>query len=226
MNRTVLLVDDEPNIVTLVQFPLEREGFRVVTAGNGIEALDVFRSQTPDLVILDLMLPHLSGLEVLRQMRQESNVPVIMLTARKEEVDRIVGLEMGADDYVVKPFSVRELVARIKAILRRHGSTANPEVLSLHGLTVQVPQRSVTFRGEPRHVTRKEFEILTLLVSNPGRVFTREQLLSEVWGYEVSDDTRTVNVHIKNLREKLQEAGDLIETVRGVGYRFKGHTAS
>ncbi len=226
MNRTILVVDDEPNILTLVQFPLEREGYHVLTALNGMDALELFRTQTPDLVVLDLMLPSLSGLEVLRQLRQESNVPVMMLTARKEEVDRIVGLEMGADDYVVKPFSVRELVARIKAILRRNTPSASADVLSMHGLTVEVPQHLVSYRGEPRHITRKEFEILTLLLSNPGRVFTRQQLLTEVWGYEIADDTRTVNVHIKNLREKLKEAGDLIETVRGVGYRFKGHGTS
>lgn len=226
VNRTILVVDDEPNILTLVQFPLEREGYHVLTALNGMEALELFRTQTPDLVVLDLMLPSLSGLEVLRQLRQESNVPVMMLTARKEEVDRIVGLEMGADDYVVKPFSVRELVARIKAILRRNTPSASSDVLSMHGLTVEVPQHLVSYRGEPRHITRKEFEILTLLLSNPGRVFTRQQLLTEVWGYEIADDTRTVNVHIKNLREKLKEAGDLIETVRGVGYRFKGHGTS
>jgi DNA-binding response OmpR family regulator len=221
MSRTILVVDDEPAILVLIRHNLEHEGFRVLTAEDGATALSVVTDQHPDLIVLDLMLPGIPGLEVLRQIRALSVVPVIVLTARKEEVDRVVGLEMGADDYVTKPFSVRELIARIKAMFRRQDlGAATPEIV-LHGLSVNMENRIVHIEGRSVNLTTTEFEILALLAQHPGRVFSRQELLRQVWGYGDLGDTRTVNVHIKNLREKLGEAQSLVETVRGIGYRIR-----
>lgn len=221
MGRTVLVVDDEPAIVVLIQHSLEHEGFRVLIAEDGITAVERVREERPDLVVLDLMLPGIPGLDVLRQIRLLSTIPVILLTARKEEVDRVVGLEMGADDYVTKPFSVRELVARIKAMFRRQEiRSVSPEIL-LHGLSLNMERRTVSYEGQRVNLTTTEFEILALLVQSPGRVYTRQDMLRQVWGYGEMGDARTVNVHIKNLREKLGTAQTLIETVRGVGYRMR-----
>ena len=222
---TILVVDDEPAIRELVRFTLERDGFRIATANEGWEALSVAKAERPDLVILDLMLPGLSGEEVCRALRAEMDVPVLMLTARKEESDRVMGLELGADDYVTKPFSPRELAARVRAILRRAGSSRAGSVAAPEEpLVVDVERRRVTLDGNPVELTYTEFELLSTLKAHPGRVFSREELLSRVWGQEFFGDSRTVDVHIRHLREKLAEDPvhpRFIETVRGVGYRFR-----
>jgi two-component system alkaline phosphatase synthesis response regulator PhoP len=223
--ETVLVVDDEPAIRELVRFALEREGFQVEMAADGWEGLNLARTQKPDLVVLDLMLPGLSGEEVCRALRAETDIPVLMLTARKEESDRIAGLELGADDYVTKPFSPRELTARVRAILRRTrgrdgASPAAPEA----GLVIDLERRRVTLDGRPVELTYTEFELIRTLKGHPGRVFSREVLLSRVWGQDYFGDTRTVDVHIRHLREKLGEdpaQPRFIETVRGVGYRYR-----
>jgi two-component system alkaline phosphatase synthesis response regulator PhoP len=220
----ILVVDDEPAIRELVRFTLEREGFHVIGAGDGWEALNVARAEHPDLVVLDLMLPGLSGEEVCRALRAEMDVPVLMLTARKEESDRVHGLELGADDYVTKPFSPRELAARVRAILRRTRGHGKPDRVADEPLVVDVERRRVTVDGQPVELTYTEFELLRTLKAHPGRVFSREDLLSRVWGQDFYGDTRTVDVHIRHLREKLNEdpaRPRFIETVRGVGYRFR-----
>ncbi|PSR21850.1 MAG: DNA-binding response regulator [Sulfobacillus acidophilus] len=221
MQRTILVVDDEPSILTLIRHRLEHDGLRVLTAGDGLSALQRISADTPDLLVLDLMLPGMPGLEVLRTMRQFSAIPVILLSARNDEVDRVVGLEMGADDYVTKPFSVRELAARVKAVFRRQELRNETGRLVVHEVSVNLAERSVSVQGQVVALTTTEFEILTLLMRNPGRVFSREELFRQVWNYEVAADTRTINVHIKNLRGKLQAEASLIETVRGVGYRIR-----
>jgi two-component system alkaline phosphatase synthesis response regulator PhoP len=220
----ILVVDDEPAIQELVRFTLEREGFRVTGASDGWEALLVARRERPDLVVLDLMLPGLSGEEVCRALRAEMDVPVLMLTARKEESDRVHGLELGADDYVTKPFSPRELAARVRAILRRTRGRDPVTPSPADALLVDVERRRVTVDGQPVELTYTEFELLRTLKAHPGRVFGREELLSRVWGQDFYGDTRTVDVHIRHLREKLNEDPThprFIETVRGVGYRFR-----
>jgi len=224
MSKRVLVVDDELKIVRLVRAYLERAGFTVVTAHEGQEALAVFRSQRPHLVILDLMLPGMDGLDVCRAIRRSSDVPIIMLTARDEEVDRLIGLELGADDYIVKPFSPREVVARVRAVLRRtEGQPLEPEVIIAGDVTLDLPHRTVQVRGRPVELTATEFELLTILARHPGQVFTRMQLLDLVQGQAYEGYERTIDVHVKNLRRKL---GDdprnprYIVTVRGVGYKF------
>lgn len=222
MSRTILVVDDEPAILTLIEHRLTHEGFRVITAENGHVAWQRITESKPDLIILDLMLPGTPGLELLRQIRGQFQIPVILLTARKEEVDRVVGLEMGADDYVTKPFSVRELAARVKAMFRRQSveSVASPEI-QIHGIAINQEQRWVTVGGQAISLTATEFEILVLLAQHPGRVFSRDEIFRHVWGYDVAGDTRTVNVHVKNLRTKLMEQQDAVETIRGIGYRVR-----
>lgn len=225
MPTKILVVDDETAIVELVQYNLEREGFQVVTAVDGRAALTKARQEEPDLIVLDVMLPEVSGLDVCRTLRRMTDVPIILLTARKDEVDRVLGLELGADDYVTKPFSPRELVARIKAILRRTGRPRDQEAPGGNdGLVVDPARRRVHVDGREIDLTYTEFELLHLLARHPGLAFTRDQLLAEVWGEDYFGDTRTVDVHIRHLREKLDD--DLaqprfIETVRGVGYRFR-----
>jgi two-component system alkaline phosphatase synthesis response regulator PhoP len=223
MAETVLVVDDEPAIQELVRFTLERDGFQVAVAGDGWEGLNQARALHPDLVVLDLMLPGLDGMALCRALRAEMDVAVLMLTARKEESDRVAGLELGADDYVTKPFSPRELAARVRAILRRargpSAPPAAPEVLS-----IDADRRRVILRGETIELTYTEFELLRTLYEAPGRVFSREELLSRVWGDDFYGDSRTVDVHVRHLREKLHEDStkpQFIETVRGVGYRFR-----
>jgi len=224
--QRVLVVDDEPSIVELVQYNLEREGFLVMVEGDGIQALARARTDAPDLIVLDVMLPAMSGLDVCRSLRQFTDVPIILLTARKDEVDRVLGLELGADDYVTKPFSPRELVARIKAILRR---TAKPREsqdgqVSVHGLVINAERRNVSLDGREVSLTFTEFELLHIMARHPGRAFTRDELLARVWGEDFFGDARTVDVHIRHLREKLEEGTApprFIETVRGVGYRFR-----
>ncbi len=224
----ILVVDDEEHIVELVELYLGKDGYEVATALDGASAIEKFGLENPDLVILDIMLPGTDGLDVLRWIMKASTVPVIMLTARESEVDKVVGLELGADDYLTKPFSPRELVARVKAVLRRSRPTEeeNEAVISRGGLTVDVKRRRVEVeeKGEVE-LTAKEFDLLYILAANPGIVLKRDRLMEKVWGYEYVSDTRTVDVYIRHLREKLGDDADnprFIETVRGVGYRFKG----
>ncbi len=227
--ETILIVDDEPTIVEVVELYLRREGFVVQTAADGNAALAAVERRRPDLVVLDLMLPGLGGLEVTRRIRAGGALPIIMLTARGEETDRVVGLELGADDYVTKPFSPRELVARVKAVLRRAqpAQAAPPadEVLALGGLRLDPAARSVTLDGRALNLTAREFDLLTFLMRNPGRVFTREQLLDQVWGFTFASDLSTVTVHVRRLREKIERDPTnptLLQTVWGVGYKLSG----
>jgi DNA-binding response OmpR family regulator len=229
-SETILIVDDEPTIVEVVELYLRREGFEVQTAADGPAALAALERRRPDLIVLDLMLPGLSGLELTKRIRADSPLPIIMLTARSEETDRVVGLELGADDYVTKPFSPRELVARVKAVLRRSQAAAPApaqappsDVLSVAGLRLDLAARSVTLEGRPLNLTVREFELLAFLMRNPGRVFTREQLLDQVWGYTFASDLSTVTVHVRRLREKIEAdptTPTLLQTVWGVGYKL------
>lgn len=221
----ILLVDDDPNIRQLVNLYLEKEGFEVAMAARGDDALKMFRESPPNLILLDVMLPGMDGWQVCREVRKVSNIPIIMLTAKDETFDKVLGLELGADDYVVKPFEMKELVARIKAVSRRFQSADAPDrELVFPGLTVNINQYSVKFMGRELEMPPKELELLYFLASHPGMVFTREQLLEQVWGYDYFGDSRTVDVHVKRLREKLGEGeklGWLIKTVWGVGYKFE-----
>jgi DNA-binding response OmpR family regulator len=222
----ILLVDDEQSVQTLLAYPLREEGYEVVSALDGQEALDRFAEQRFDLVILDVMLPKLDGVEVCRRLRTRSQVPIIMLTAKGGEGDKVVGLEVGADDYITKPFSMREFRSRVKAALRRSDMRNRPggeEPLESGELRIDFDRRSAAIRGEPVELTYVEFEILAALVRAPGRVHTREMLLEHVWGESIYRDPRTVDVHIRHLREKLEadsSAPEYLLTVRGVGYRF------
>jgi two-component system alkaline phosphatase synthesis response regulator PhoP len=222
----ILVVDDEPSIVRLVKSYLETEGYQVLTASDGATGLKSALTNKPDLVVLDIMLPGMDGLEVLSRLREESNVYVILLTARTEEVDKVVGLSVGADDYVSKPFSPRELTARVKAALRRiqketgTGTGSEPVVLSFQRVQIDMGARRVIVDGKPVDLTAIEFDLLVALAENRGRVMTRQQLLEKVWGYNYFGDTRVVDVHLGHVRQKL--GGDApIATVRGVGYRFE-----
>jgi two-component system alkaline phosphatase synthesis response regulator PhoP len=225
----VLVVDDEEAIVRLVSYNLEREGFKTVAAYDGQSALDQVRRYSPDLVVLDIMLPSIDGMEVCRRLRQENiRVPVIMLTARDTEIDKVLGLELGADDYVTKPFSPRELVARVKAILRRlerqETTVRESSQMMLNELFIDLECHEVRMRGEVLSLTPKEFELLWFLMRNVGRVLTRDRLLDQVWDYDFAGDTRIVDVHISRLREKVEidpKNPAYIETVRGVGYRLR-----
>ena len=229
----ILLVDDDPNISHLVRLYLEKEGFGVTECDRGDTAIDTFRSCNPALVLLDVMLPGKDGLEVLKEIRMTSKVPVIMLTAKGETFDKVLGLELGADDYITKPFENKELVARVKAVLRRAPGEAEPassaakpekdDTLRFPGLTVSLASYEVTYEGKPVEMPPKELEVLYYLASHPNMVFTRDQLLEQVWGYNFFGDSRTVDVHIKRLREKLPECekyGWEIHTVWRVGYKF------
>jgi DNA-binding response OmpR family regulator len=221
---TVLVVDDEPIVREVVVGYLHREGYRTLEAADGHHARELLERDPPDLVVLDLMLPGVDGLELCRWIRGRSNLPVIMLTARGEEADRIVGLELGADDYVTKPFSPRELTARVRTVLRRSSSpTLSDARLSVGALEIDASTREVTKAGEPVRLTAREFDLLWFLASHPRRVFSRSQLMDRVWGYEAALDTGTVTVHVRRLREKIEDDPSrprLLETVWGVGYRF------
>jgi two-component system response regulator RegX3 len=226
--RTVLLVEDEESITAPLSEALSREGFETVIAGTAAEALELAGSRSPDLVLLDLGLPDGSGLDVCRELRSRSTVPIIMVTARGEETDRIVGLEVGADDYVVKPFSAREVVARIRAVLRRTAApppTPLGEVVELGDVRIDRARRSATLAGEQLELARKEFDLLQLLVDNAGTVVKRERLIDEVWDTNWFGSTKTLDVHVSALRKKLSDDPSTpryIHTVRGVGFRFAG----
>jgi DNA-binding response OmpR family regulator len=222
MSELILVVDDEPKIIRLARDYLEKNGYRVLTAGDGQSALNMARREKPDLIVLDLMLPQLDGREVCKILRRDSDVPIIMLTALAEEVDQVTGLEIGADDYVTKPFSPRALVARVRALLRRsRGGIKAPSIIRAGGLEVDPEKYSVAFNGSPVKLTPNEFKLLQLLASRPGQTLTREQLLDDLHGFASSFD-RSVDSHVKNLRKKLETASgqSMIETVYGIGYRF------
>lgn len=228
----ILLVDDEANLRHTLGYALRQDGYDVLDAEDGERGLAVFRSSRPDAVILDLMLPGLDGIEVCRRIRRESDVPILMLTARDTEVDRVVGLEIGADDYLGKPFSTRELIARIRALVRRSRRAPPVQdtgVLRSGALEVDVARRRAVREGAEMRLTAKEFDLLVLLMSNPGIVLTRDRIIAAVWGQEYGGETRTVDTHVKTLRETLGESADSprwIETVRGVGYRFRERSPS
>ena len=221
----ILLVDDDPNIRQLVNLYLPKDGFEVMMADRGDEALKMFKASPPNLILLDIMLPGMDGWQVCREVRKISNIPIIMLTAKDETFDKVLGLELGADDYVAKPFDMKELVARIKAVTRRFQAADAPEKeLVFPGLTININQYTVMYMGKELEMPPKELELLYFLASHPGMVFTREQLLEQVWGYDYFGDSRTVDVHVKRLREKLTEGEKLgwqIKTVWGVGYKFE-----
>jgi len=220
----VLVVDDEPDLLELVRINLAQSGYTVETAASGSDALTALRRAPPDVMILDLMLPDLSGTELCARVRADQRLaalPIIMLTAKSEEIDRVVGLELGADDYVTKPFSPRELALRVRAVLRRRAPTGEEARVLEHGaLRVDPDSHRASVDGREITLTAKEFQLLVALMGRPGRVMTRERLLDEVWGSDITVTSRTIDTHLKRLREKLGRAGDLIETVRGVGYRF------
>jgi DNA-binding response OmpR family regulator len=223
MSALILVVDDEPKIVRLARDYLEKNSFRVVIAGDGPSALAMARRVHPDLIVLDLLLPGMDGREVCRILRAESDVPIIMLTALSEESDQIVGLEIGADDYIVKPFSPRALVARVRALLRRaQGEVRAPAVIRVGGLEVDTTRHTAALDGKSLHLTPSEFDLLVLLARRPGQTLTRQQLLDDLYGGAASSVDRSVDSHIKNLRRKLESASEAryIETVYGVGYRF------
>ncbi|MBI5699971.1 response regulator [Candidatus Saganbacteria bacterium] len=221
----LLIIEDEKDIVQALEYNLKKEGFAVSKAYDGLQGLKLARELSPDLIILDLMLPGLDGLELCRTIKREpptENIPVIMLTAKGSETDKVVGLEVGADDYITKPFSMRELIARVRAVLKRYGKKSKivQARLKFTDLTIDAEKHEVLASGKPVDLTAKEFSLLQFLAENQGRVFSRERLLDQVWGIEASIETRTVDVHIRRLREKLGKAGKRLITLRGVGYKF------
>ncbi len=226
MAAKILVADDEPNIIKLLRMYLREEGYEIVTARDGRDAIERFRAEAPDLVLLDLMMPEIGGFEVCTEIRKTSDVPVIMLTARSDDVDKIVGLEMGADDYITKPFNPREVVARVKANLRRRDwdrtaeSDAQPGPVTVDDLTLDPSSRDVVVAGERVRMRQREFDLLEAFMRHPNVVLDRERLLSLVWGEDFYGDARTIDVHVAWLREKLKQASPKIETVWGVGYKF------
>jgi DNA-binding response OmpR family regulator len=223
---TILLVEDEPTLSETLRYNLEREGYGVLVAADGVHGLELARREQPDLLILDIMLPRLDGFSVCRILRQESDIPILMLTARQDEVDRIAGLELGADDYVAKPFSLGELLARVRAVMRRseRQPAASREVLDAGGLRVDTGSHRAWREGVELTLSQKEFDLLTCLIRNRGMALSRDVLLERVWGYDFLGDSRTVDVHIRWLREKVESDPGrpmYIQTVRGVGYRFE-----
>lgn len=228
MTGTILIVDDESSIRELVKFNLQKEGYSIIETDNGLSAVTMAKTDKPDLIVLDLMLPGMDGLEVCRTLKGQQSttaIPIVMLTAKDEEIDKIIGLELGADDYLTKPFSPRELVARVKAVLRRsHKESVLEGELVVGGLRLNFSRYEAFLGKDKVELTPKEYELLKLFATNIGKVFTREQLLEKVWGYEYFGDTRTVDVHVRHLRAKLDKEPDFaeaIETVRGVGYRLR-----
>ena len=223
MPKTILIVEDESNIRELLRMYLEQEGYTVESAQNGSEGLRTFKRVHPDLVLLDLMMPVMDGNQMIRELRTFSKTPVIMLTAKGEMMDKVAGLELGADDYITKPFEMREVMARVKAVLRRFEDDNEPKRLEFDNLTIDKNAFNIIVKGETMEIPPKEIELLYFLASSPNRVFTRAQLLDDVWGFDYFGDTRTVDVHINRLREKLQDVSDKweIKTVWGVGYKFE-----
>ena len=224
MNANVLIVDDDYNICELVRLYLEKEGFSVQSAGSGSVALEKIGTAMPDMVLLDIMLPGMDGMQVCREIRKTSDVPIIMLTAKDDTIDKVLGLELGADDYVAKPFDPRELIARIKAVLRRYETKhSDTKIVKYENITINLTTYELILDGKKVETPPKELELVYFLASNPNKVFTREQLLDEIWGYEFFGDSRTVDVHIKRLREKLEgfEKSWELKTVWGVGYKFE-----
>ena len=230
MNIKILIVDDEQPIRTLLDYNLKQSNYETIMAADGEEAIRMVENENPDLILLDLMLPIMDGVEVCKLLRQRNiNTPIIMLTAKGEETDKVIGLEIGADDYMTKPFSPREVIARVKAVLRRTGdraenTTGNGQVLTSGHLTVHPERYEVRFKGDSLDFTPKEFELLVYFMQNKNRVLTRDQLLSAVWNYDFAGDTRIVDVHVSHLREKIEEntrKPDYIKTVRGIGYKFE-----
>lgn len=224
--RTVLLVEDEATLAASLSYYLGKQGFNVIVATDGVDGLEMARREQPDVIVLDVMLPRMDGLEVCRRLRPESAVPILMLTARTEEMDRVIGLELGADDYLTKPCSMRELTARVRALIRRSEQGAmrdRPVRVTASGMDIDERGRTVQLHGRQLYLKPKEFDLLFCLASNSGRVFTRQQLLARVWGYEFSGGSRTVDVHVRWLRQKLEDEPSRpkrILTVRGVGYKF------
>ena len=217
----ILVVDDEAHIVELVRLYLEREGYEVDEAFNGTDAVSKQRVGNPDLILLDLMLPDIDGYEVCRRIRTQSDTPILMLTARKEDIDKIVGLELGADDYLTKPFNPRELVARVRAILRRYQAGQQPgDTAEMGKLRIDFPRQEVTVKNHPVKLRTKEYSLLSTFIRNPGIVLSREKLLEDVWGFDYYGESRTVDVHVNHLRDKLAGSGVRIETVRGTGYKI------
>ena len=221
----VLVVDDEPNIVSLLKYSLEQQGFEVIYASDGNEAIQLARREHPDLILLDIMLPGQTGIDVTRTLRKESKVPIIMVTAKGEEIDKVLGLEMGADDYVPKPFSPRELVARVKAVLRRTSDhTEEKDEIAFDNLSINLVKHEVRKNGQVVELKPKEFDLLRLMATNPGKVFTRDFLLEQLWGYDYLGDTRTVDVHMRRLRQKIEDDPSnprQLKTVHGIGYKFQ-----
>jgi two-component system OmpR family response regulator len=230
MEQTILIIEDDRNLIDVLSYNLTREGYRVVSAIDGVQGLEMARKNKPDLIILDIMLPKMSGLEVCRILRKETTVPILMLTAKSEEIDKIIGLEIGADDYLTKPFSMRELIARIRAMLRRaemaeSKSPAEETILRAGDLEIDPARRRAVIGESVLNLTPKEFDLLAFLAKNKGLVFRREQLLDKVWGYDYPGDTRTIDVHIRWLREKIEtDPGKpkRLITVRGIGYKLEG----
>lgn len=222
----ILVVDDEENIVELIRFNLENNGYRVITAQNGSEALKIAKMEQPQLVLLDLMLPGMDGYDVCKEIRKDNNIsntPIIMITAKGEELDKILGLELGADDYLTKPFSIRELIARVKAVLRRTTIQHIDNSYKFGNIAIDFQKHEILKNEDRVDLTLKEFELLEILIKNKGRVMTRDFLLDKIWGYEYIGETRTVDVHIRHLRQKIEEDDknpQFIETIRGIGYRF------
>ena len=220
--NTILVIDDDRNILAIIEMYLKKEGYEVVTCERGDTAIEAFRKAAPSLVVLDVMLPGMDGWEVLAKLREESSVPVIMLTAKGDTTDRIQGLDLGADDYMAKPFEAKELIARIKAVMRRSASAEEEKCVAFQNLSISLDNYSVMLDGKQVEMPPKEIELLYFLASRPGKVFTREQLLEQVWGFDFFGDSRTVDVHVKRIREKLGERTEWqIKTVWGVGYKFE-----
>ncbi|WP_142414482.1 response regulator [Hathewaya massiliensis] len=222
----ILIVDDEEHIQELIKFNIEKNGYRAICAGNGFDAIKLAKEELPDLILLDLMLPGMDGYDVCKEIRKESTLsktPIIMITAKSEEFDKILGLELGADDYITKPFSIRELLARVKAVLRRTAMQYEEKACKFGNISINFEKHEVLKEDKKVDLTLKEFELLEILVKNKGRVMTREFLLDKIWGYEYIGETRTVDVHIRHLRKKLEDDDKnpkFIQTVRGIGYRF------
>ena len=227
MREKILIVEDEPDIIKMLEYNLKKEGFRITSVSDGREALRQAEREHPDIIILDLMLPEIDGLEVCKTLKQSSDtadIPVIMLTAKAQETDKIVGLELGADDYITKPFSIRELTARVKAVLRRTGEKNKlPEIFEIGNLTIDFSKIKVTVGSKPVELTAKEFELLSALIKAKGRVLSRDYLLDNIWGFDqaVEIQSRTVDVHIQTLRKKLKQAAKRVVTVKNYGYRFE-----